>query len=436
MYRKETTMEDAALTAYIAVLLALLICSAFFSSAETALTSVNKIRLKNMARKGDARAKLCLKLLENFDSVLSTILVGNNIVNIAAASIATVVFIQFLGSKGVTVSTIVTTVVILIFGEISPKSLAKEFPEKVLLFSCRILFVLTRLFTPVNFFFRQLKKALSRSIAGKKAAPAITEAELKVMVDEVASEGSINRDESDLIKSAIEFNDVRVKEILTPRVDMIACNITDSNAEIYRLFSSNSFSRLPVYDLEENNLIGLIHSKDFFSAYMKDPKFKLKKILKPIGYVHRSTKVSVVLKNMQRNKLQMAAVIDSYGSVAGIVTIEDIIEELVGEIWDEHDTAISVFHKLGPGKYLVSCDSVSRNASLRDLFDYMQLDFDLYGLENQPIAGWVVDSFGQIPQKGDSFTYQDLQVVVHQVDQNRVKEIIVTHLPEPDTHEK
>ncbi|MGI6262733.1 MAG: HlyC/CorC family transporter [Succiniclasticum sp.] len=429
-------MEDAALTAYIAVLLALLICSAFFSSAETALTSVNKIRLKNMARKGDARAKLCLKLLENFDSVLSTILVGNNIVNIAAASIATVVFIQFLGSKGVTVSTIVTTVVILIFGEISPKSLAKEFPEKVLLFSCRILFVLTRLFTPVNFFFRQLKKALSRSIAGKKAAPAITEAELKVMVDEVASEGSINRDESDLIKSAIEFNDVRVKEILTPRVDMIACNITDSNAEIYRLFSSNSFSRLPVYDLEENNLIGLIHSKDFFSAYMKDPKFKLKKILKPIGYVHRSTKVSVVLKNMQRNKLQMAAVIDSYGSVAGIVTIEDIIEELVGEIWDEHDTAISVFHKLGPGKYLVSCDSVSRNASLRDLFDYMQLDFDLYGLENQPIAGWVVDSFGQIPQKGDSFTYQDLQVVVHQVDQNRVKEIIVTHLPEPDTHEK
>ena len=429
-------MEDAALTAYIAVLLALLVCSAFFSSAETALTSVNKIRLKNMARKGDARAKLCLKLLENFDSVLSTILVGNNIVNIAAASIATVVFIQFLGSKGVTVSTIVTTVVILIFGEISPKSLAKEFPEKVLLFSCRILLILTRLFTPVNFFFRQLKKALSRSIAGKKAAPAITEAELKVMVDEVASEGSINRDESDLIKSAIEFNDVRVKEILTPRVDMIACNITDSNAEIYRLFSSNRLYSLPVYDLEENNLIGLIHSKDFFSAYMKDPKFKLKKILKPIGYVHRSTKVSVVLKNMQRNKLQMAAVIDSYGSVAGIVTIEDIIEELVGEIWDEHDTAISVFHKLGPGKYLVSCDSVSRNASLRDLFDYMQLDFDLYGLENQPIAGWVVDSFGQIPQKGDSFTYQDLQVVVHQVDQNRVKEIIVTHLPEPDTHEK
>ena len=425
-------MEEAAFTAYITVLLALLACSAFFSSAETALTSVNKIRLKNMARKGEERAKLCLKLLEDFDSVLSTILVGNNIVNIAAASIATVVFIQLMGPKGVTVSTIVTTVVILIFGEISPKSFAKEFPEKVLLSSCRPLLLLTRLFTPVNFFFSQLKKQLNRHIAGKKAAPAMTEAELKVMVDEVESEGSINRDESDLIKAAIEFNDVRVKEILTPRVDMVACNITDSNAEIYRLFSSNNFSRLPVYDLEENNLIGLLHSKDFFNAYMKDPKFKLKKILKSIAYVHRSTKVSVVLKNMQRNKVQMAAVIDSYGSVAGIVTIEDIIEELVGEIWDEHDTAVSVFHKLGPGKYLVSCDSGSRNASLRDMFEYMQLDFDLYGLENQPIAGWVVDSFGQIPQKGDSFTCQDLQVVVHQVDQNRVKEIIVTHQPAPD----
>lgn len=425
-------MEEAAFTAYIAVLLALLACSAFFSSAETALTSVNKIRLKNMARKGEERAKLCLKLLEDFDSVLSTILVGNNIVNIAAASIATVVFIQLMGSKGVTVSTIVTTVVILIFGEISPKSFAKEFPEKVLLSSCRLLLLLTRLFTPVNFFFSQLKKQLSRRIAGKKATPAMTEAELKVMVDEVESEGSINRDESDLIKAAIEFNDVRVKEILTPRVDMVACNITDSNAEIYRLFSSNNFSRLPVYDLEENNLIGLLHSKDFFNAYMKDPKFKLKKILKSIAYVHRSTKVSVVLKNMQRNKVQMAAVIDSYGSVAGIVTIEDIIEELVGEIWDEHDTAVSVFHKLGPGKYLVSCDSGSRNASLRDMFEYMQLDFDLYGLENQPIAGWVVDSFGQIPQKGDSFTCQDLQVVVHQVSQNRVKEIIVTHQPAPE----
>ena len=275
-----------------------------------------------------------------------------------------------------------------------------------------------------------MKESL-RLFAGKQTTrPVITEAELKVMVDEVENEGAISEAESDLIKSAIEFNDIRVKEIFTPRVDMVACNITDSNAEIYRMFTTNHFTRLPVYDEEENNIIGLLHSKDFYNSYLKDPKFDVKKILKKIGYVHRSTKISLLLKNLQHNKLQMAAVLDSYGSVAGVVTIEDILEELVGEIWDEHDDAVSVFHKLGGDKYLVSCDSNSRNANLRDLFDYMQLDFDLYHLENQSISGWVVESLGNIPKKGDTFTYQDLRVEVAKVDQNRVKRIIVARVKE------
>lgn len=422
-------MENSGLYMYLTILLFLICGSAFYSASETALTSVNKIRLKNMARSGDPRAKGVLKLLEQFDPVLSTILVGNNIVNIAAASIATVIFIQIMGEKGVTAATIVTTLVILIFGEISPKSLSKEHPESWLLSVYAILLWNTKIFTPVNFFFSRLKLFLGHLISGNTTAkPTITEAELKVMVDEVEHEGTISEDESDLIKSAIEFNDIRVKEILTPRVDMITCSMTSSNAEIYRLFTANSFSRLPVYDMDENNIIGVIHSKDFFAAYMKTPKFKLKSILKPAAYVHRSTKVSLLLKNLQRNKQQMAVVIDSYGSVAGIVTIEDILEELVGEIWDEHDDAVSVFHKLGNRKFLVSCDSNSRNASLRDLFEYMQLDFDLYDLENQPISGWVVETLGQIPQKGDSFTYQDLKVEVTKTEQNRVKEIIVTQL--------
>lgn len=422
-------MESSNLSVYIILLAVLICCSAFYSASETSLTSVNKIRLKNMARSGDKRAQGVLQLLAEFDAVLSTILVGNNIVNIAAASIATVVFIQLMDDGGVTVATIVTTLVILIFGEISPKSLAKEYPESWLLAVYPLLLWNTKLFTPINFFFSQLKSFLSRAIAGKNAAkPTITEAELKVMVDEVKHEGTISAAESDLIKSAIEFNDIRVKEILTPRVDMVTCNITSSNAEIYRLFMANNYSRLPVYDADEDNIIGFIHSKDFFSAYMKDPKFKLSSILKNTVYVHRSTKVSLLLKNLQKDKQQMAVVIDSYGSVAGIVTIEDILEELVGEIWDEHDDATSVFHKLGNSKYLISCDSNSRNASLRDMFEYIQLDFDLYGLDNQPISGWVVETLGQIPQKGDSFTYQDLKVEVSKIEQNRVKEIIVTHL--------
>ncbi|MBO5993179.1 MAG: HlyC/CorC family transporter [Acidaminococcaceae bacterium] len=417
---------------YLAVLVFFLCCSAFYSASETALSTVNRIRIKNLARNGDKNAEGILKLLEHFDEVLSTILVGNNIVNIATASIATLLCIKLLGDdNSVSIATTVTTIVILIFGEISPKSLAKEYSEDFLLTFHKLLWWNTRLFTPLNFLFKKLKESLSHMISGKETVkPTLTEAELKVMVDEVENEGTISEDESDLIKSAIEFNDIRVREIYTPRVDMVACNITDSNAEIYRLFTTNHFTRIPVYDEEENNIIGLLHAKDFYNSYLKDPKFNLKTILKNIAYVHRSTKISLLLKNFQRNKLQMAAVIDSYGSVAGVVTIEDIMEELVGEIWDEHDDAVSVFHKLGDQRYLVSCDSNSRNASLRDLFEYIQLDFDLYNLENQSISGWVIESLGEIPKKGDTFTYQDLQVEVAKVDQHRLKKIIVTRLPE------
>ncbi len=415
---------------YLVILFILLCGSAFYSASETALSTVNKIRIKHLARNGNKQAAGILKLLEHFDEVLSTILVGNNIVNIAMASIATLLCIKLFGDESsVSIATAITTVIVIVFGEISPKSLAKEYSEPFLLAVHKLLWWNTMLFTPLNYFFKKLKNYISSKISGNKTArPSITEAELKVMVDEVENEGTISEEESDLIKSAIEFNDIRVKEIYTPRVDMVACSVTNSNAEIYRLFTTNHFTRIPVYDAEENNIIGLLHAKDFYNSYLKDPKFNIKTILKNVAYVHRSTKISLLLKNLQHNKLQMAAVIDSYGSVAGIITIEDIMEELVGEIWDEHDEAVSVFHKLGNNRYLVSCDSNSRNASLRDLFEYMQLDFDLYNLENQSISGWVVESLGEVPKKGDSFTYRDLNVAVTKVDRHRLKKIIVTHV--------
>jgi len=421
---------DNELYQYLAVLIIFLCASAFYSASETALSTVNKIRIKHLARNGNKQAAGIIKLLDHFDEVLSTILVGNNIVNMGTASIATLLCIRLIGDEGsVTIATAISTVVIVVFGEISPKSLAKEYSEPFLLAVHKLLWWNTRLFTPLNYFFKQLKDYLRRRISGKKTArPAITEAELKVMIDEVENEGTISEDESDLIKSAIEFNDIRVKEIFTPRVDMVACSVNNSNAEIYRLFTTNHFTRVPVYDADENSIIGLLHAKDFYNSYLKDPKFNIKSILKNVAYVHRSTKISLLLKNLQHNKLQMAAVIDSYGSVAGIITIEDILEELVGEIWDEHDEAVSVFHKLGNNRYLVSCDSNSQNASLRDLFEYIQLDFDLYSLENQSISGWVMESLGEVPKKGDTFTYRDLNVEVTKVDRHRLKKIIVTHV--------
>ena len=279
---------------YLVILFVLLCGSAFYSASETALSTVNKIRIKHLARNGNKPAAGILKLLEHFDEVLSTILVGNNIVNTGTASIATLLCIKLIGDEsGVSIATAIATVVILIVGEISPKSLAKEYPEQFLLAAYRLLWWNTKLFTPLNCFFKKLKNYINSKISGNKTTrPSITEAELKVMVDEVENEGTISEEESDLIKSAIEFNDIRVKEIYTPRVDMIACSVNNSNAEIYRLFTTNHFTRIPVYDAEENNIIGLLHAKDFYNLYLKDPKFNIKTILKNIAYVHRSTKIS------------------------------------------------------------------------------------------------------------------------------------------------
>jgi putative hemolysin len=411
---------------YIVVLIILLALSAFFSASETALTSSSKIKLKKLLRDGDQRAATVLYLINNYDDALTAILIGNNVVNIASASIATVVFIQLFGHAELALSTIVMTVLVLVFGEITPKSLAKENPESFALATGSFLKFVVRILTPLCYLFMHLKNLLATLLHAKKASRhVITEAELKVIVDEVANQGTINYDESALIKSAIEFDDIRVKEILTPRVDMVYCNILDSNAAILRTFSSHGFSRLPVYDVNEENIIGMIHAKDFYDAYLKDRHFKLPSILKDIVYVHRMTKISLVLKNMQKAKVQIAVVIDSYGSVAGVVTIEDIIEELVGEIWDEHDEAVAAFHKIGPNRYLINCDSLSRNASLKEMFEYMHLDFERYDLENQSISGWVVDTLGEIPEKGDTYSYRNLDITVNKTNKNRVLEIVV-----------
>ncbi len=423
---------------YLTVLVVLLSLSAYFSAAETALTSCSKIRLKNMLQEGQKRAALVLHLIDDYDNALTTILIGNNVVNIASASIATVLFIKLLGHAELTLSTAVMTVLVLIFGEITPKSLAKERPESFAMAAAPFLNLLVKIMTPVTFLFNHLRNLIAQLLNAKSAGKRIiTEDELKVIVDEVAHQGTINSDESVLIKSAISFDDIRVKEILTPRVDMVYCNITDSNAAVLRIFTSHGFSRLPVYDQDEENIIGIVHAKDFYDAYLKDRHFRLPGIIKDIVYVHRSTKISLVLKNMQKAKVQMAVVIDSYGSVAGIVTVEDIIEELVGEIWDEHDQAVSVFHKIGADRYLVNCDSLLRNASLKEMFTYMQLDFDRYDIENQSISGWVVDTLGEIPEKGDHFTCHNLDIMVNKTNRNRVLEIIVTvHRHKPLTTEE
>jgi len=403
----------------------ILIClSAFFSSSETALSSCSKIRLKNIAKTGNKRALKVLSIIDDFDNALSTILIGNNVVNIAAASIATVVSTAYFGASGLAVATIAMTMIILIFGEILPKSFAKDRPENFAMWCAPYLHFLILLFTPLNIVFKLLKEQF-RKFFDTGEHRGITEDELMIMVDEIENEGAINKQDSELIKSAIEFSDIRVKEILTPRVDIVSVDINEGNAVALKTFTTHGFSRLPVYKENEDEIIGIIHAKDFFSSYINDKDFNLEHIVKNIAFVHNSTKISLVMKTLQDSKVEMAIVLDSYGAIRGLVTTEDIVEELVGEIWDEHDKIISTFHKIGPDKYLISCNSNLQNASLHDLFKYLGLDIDQYRLENNSISGWVVETLGEIPHKGDHFTYRNLHVTVNKTNMHRVLEIII-----------
>jgi len=411
------------------ILLVLIVLSAFFSASETALTSCSKLRLKKLAKNGNERANKVLKLIDSYDETLSTILIGNNIVNIAAASISAAVCTAYFGAEGLAAATIITAIVVIIFGELLPKSAAKDLPEKFALFCAPLLSFLVLILTPLNFFFKTAKAFLTK-VLKRNNSRGLTEDELLLMVDEVENDGAINKEDSELIKSAIEFSDIRVREIMTPRVDAVTLDIADGNQEALKTFVSHGFSRLPVYKEDDDKMIGIIHAKDFFTAYINNPDFKLERIVKDIAYVHSSTKISLVMKTLQDQKVEMAMVVDSYGTIRGLVTTEDIVEELVGEIWDEHDKVISAFHKVGKDKYLVSCNSNLQNPSLNDLFKYLELDIDRYGLENNSISGWVVETLGDIPHKGDSFDCKDLHITVNKTNKNRVLEILIDKVPQ------
>ncbi len=406
------------------VLIVLVLLSAFFSASETALTGSQKLRLKKLAKNGNKKAEKALKLIGRYDDTLTTILIGNNIVNILAASLAAAACTAYFGASGLAVATIGSTVTILFCGEILPKSAAKDYPEKIAMQVSPLLYVLTIILTPVNLLVKLIKISFNKFLH-TKAATGPTEDELMLMVDEVQKDGAINKDDSELIKSAIEFSDIRVREIMTPRVDFVSIDLAAGNEEALHTVAMHGFSRFPVYKEDDKEIIGMIHAKDFFTAYVNNPDFKLERIVKNIAYVHSSTKISLVMKSLQDQKVEMAMVLDSYGTVRGLVTTEDIVEELVGEIWDEHDKVVASFHKIGKDKYLVSCNSNLQNANLLDLFKYLDLDFSQYGLDNTSISGWVVDTLGDIPHKGDSFDCKNLHVTVIKTTLHRVVEIII-----------
>lgn len=398
----------------VGVLAFLVMMSAYFSATETAFSTLNRIRIKTMAEKGHKGAKLVLNLSEKYDSLISTILVGNNIVNIGMASIATVLFIRLIGQDlGATISTIVITVIVLVFGEITPKTLAKESPEKFALFSAPIIYALMFVFYPINWLFKQWKKLLNLVFKHHEERT-ITEEELLTIVDEAEEGGEINKTEGSLIRSVIEFSELEVVDIYTPRVDVIAVNKLASNEEVAKVFFDTNFSRLPVYEKNMDHIVGVINQKDFHNLVNHTEK-TIEAIIKPAYFVSRSKKIDGLMKELQLNKVHLAIVVDEFGGTSGIITLEDILEELVGEIWDEHDDVINDIEQIGEDEYLVY-----GNTNVEKFFDFLDREQEF---EILTMSGWVMSELGHIPHENEEFTAEGLHVIVTKMNGKRISRL-------------
>lgn len=404
-------------------ILAMVFCvamSAYFSATETAFSSLNKTRLKVLADNGNKKAALASQLAENYDKLISTILIGNNIVNIAVASIGTLLFVELYGDIGATVSTIVVTVAVLIFGEITPKSIAKDAPEKFAMFSAPFIRMLIWLLTPLNYLFSLWKKLIARLFKTDGEAK-MSQEELLLLVEEVQQEGSIDESEGELLKNAIEFRDLIAEDILTHRMDLEAVSVDSSKESIAKVFTQSRFSRLLVYRETIDNVVGVIHQKDFYiNGGMTDKS--IEEIMTPPVFIHQYEKIRDLLDFLRANKSHIAIVIDEYGGTLGIVTMEDILEELVGEIWDEHDEVVETFQKLEENTFRVDC-----MVNLDDFRDFFDVEFES---DSVSVGGWVMEQLGRIPVKGDSFTHGRLTVNVSELDAHRVS-FITVQLTEP-----
>ena len=403
--------------------------SAFFSASETAFSSLNQIRLKSRAEDGDSSAARVLAMAEQYDKLLSTILIGNNIVNIAAASIGTILFTQMLGAeRGATMSTIVLTIIVLIFGEVTPKSLAKEMPEKVATAVSPFLVLLMALMTPLTWLFTQWKKLLGHFVHSGEA-DTITEGELMTMVSEAENDGELTDRESELIRSAIEFDDVEVEEILTPRVDVVAVEDDIPLEELAQTFAESGYSRLPVYHGTIDNNIGVVHEKDFYIARLKKAT-KIDDLVVPTLYTTGSTQISQLLRTLREQHHHLAVVVDEYGGTEGIITLEDILEELVGEIWDEHDEVTEDFRKQSDGSWLVS-----GSASVDDLYEELDLPEE-EDIDSNTVNGLVQEKTCHLPKVGDRFTLGEYDGVVTRTAKRRVTEVRLTPAAPAEDAEK
>ncbi len=401
------------------ILVVLVLCYSFFSASETAFSSLNKIRLKAMINTGNSAAEKTLALADDFSKLLTSILIGNTIVNVVAASLATVLFTNIYGGNGVAISSIVMTLVIMIIGEILPKTLAKHNPEKFAVSVTPILRLLVFLLTPLTFIFHLLEKLISRFYEDN--SDTYSNDEIITMVEEANEEGEMEDHEAEIITNALEFNDLDVGEILTPRIDVIAIDIDeDSLQDIEKYYRDSGYSRLPVYEDSIDNIIGVLHEKDFYYHLLYEKDLNIRDILQKTMYTSSQVKISSLLKQFQSSKTHLAIVVDEYGGTEGIITMEDILEELVGEIYDEHDEVIEYYKKIDDNTYLVKGD-----LDIDDLFEHFAIEND-EDFDFNTASAWVIDVLDKIPSVGDNFDYKNLHIEVTDADSKKVNVIKVT----------
>lgn len=408
----------------VVIIILLVAASAFFSASETALSSASIVRLKNLANNGNKRAKITLKIAENFDRALSTILIGNNIVNISASSIATILCCDLFGSSGALISTVSLTVIILIFGEIMPKSLAKENSENFAMFAAPALRFLLFITYPIVIFFLQMKKFVVKLVTSGNDSPSVTEDELKYIIESIEEEGVLEEQESELVQSALEFDEKTVQAVLTPRVDMVAVDIKDNPQDILKIILEERYSRIPVYADTVDNIKGILHTRDFLENIINGKPIVMTELIKEPYFIFRTKKLSAALAEFKHKKLHIAVVTDDYGGTLGIITMEDLLEQLVGDIWDEDEEEEHRFTKINENSYEFAGDT-----SIDDLLDVFGLNFNYINADSNSIGGFMLENFGRVPQNNESFDYKELHITAIDVSEQRVNKVVVVYTP-------
>ena len=425
-------MDDGSKPPLLWVIL-LLIGAAYCAITETALSSVSKNKIKVASEHGNPSAKRVLSILDEFDKAITTLLICTNVFHIAIAAIVTVYVTKRWGLTAVSISTIITTIAVFFAGEMLPKSIAKKKPEKLILACSGLLSLLMKILTPFSYILTKIGQSVAKHQKGDVPV-SVTEDELHDIIDEMAEEGALDENQSDLITSALEFGDVTAESILTPRVDIAAIDIEDDPDEILAFIKNQTHSRIPVYEGSIDNIIGVLQIRKFLKSYLQPGRIPdIRETMDKVYYAHQSTEIHELLPQMSKRKLNMAVITDSYGGTLGIVTVEDILEELVGEIWDETDIVQEPIVKLSDDTYLVDATQ-----TLNAVFDYIDFDDpeeDEKDGANLQIGEWVYEQFSMIPQNGDCFDYYNLHVCVEDIQHNRILKVKVQVLPKPESEE-